>query len=175
MIAGDLAPTFANLYPEVLDPLITEDQFREIIKKINTQLQMAFDPHTTRAWVDAVMGAATLWLWEDLGLTGVKKTLKELEEWMEEWNRTEGAKEGVKIIPLRRTGYLTVRTTLACLQQFLRGDPFLCLLMTPQLDIQIPDPHIGLEQSNASIRSRPTTGAMDKSASGAPQLPQITA
>ncbi|KAL1626648.1 hypothetical protein SLS54_002811 [Diplodia seriata] len=150
MIAGDLAPTFANLYPEVLDPLITEDQFREIIKKINTQLQMAFDPHTTRAWVDAVMGAATLWLWEDLGLTGVKKTLKELEEWMEEWNRTEGAKEGVKIIPLRRTGYLT-------------------------LDIQIPDPHIGLEQSNASIRSRPTTGAMDKSASGAPQLPQITA
>ncbi|KAL1642092.1 hypothetical protein SLS58_005681 [Diplodia intermedia] len=150
MIAGDLAPTFANLYPEVLDPLISEDQFREIIKKINTQLQMAFDPHTTRAWVDAVMGAATLWLWEDLGLTGVKKTLKELEEWMEEWNRTVGAKEGVKIIPLRRTGYLT-------------------------LDIQIPDPHIGLEQSNASIRSRPITGAMDTSASGAPQLPQITA
>lgn len=63
---------------------------------------------------------------------------------MDEWNRTEGLKEGVKIIPLRRTGYLT-------------------------LDIQIPDPHIGLEQSNASIRSRPTT-----TADGPPQLPHPT-
>lgn len=110
MIAGDLAPTFANLYPEVLDPLISEDQFRKIVKKINSQLQAAFNPQSTRAWVDAIMGAATLWLWEDLGLTGVKKTLRELEEWVDEWNRTEGLKEGVKIIPLRRTGYLTVRT-----------------------------------------------------------------
>lgn len=166
MIAGDLAPTFANLYPEVLDPLISEDQFRKIIKRINTQLQAAFDPYTTRAWVDAIMGAATLWLWEDLGLTGVKKALKELEDWIDEWNRNEGAKEGVKIIPLRRTGYLTVRTTT-------RLSFFFSLFANDitQLDIQIPDPHIGLEQSTASIRSRPTTGAINTS--GAPQLPHI--
>ncbi|KAH7051046.1 Golgin subfamily A member 7/ERF4 family-domain-containing protein [Macrophomina phaseolina] len=147
MIAGDLAPTFANLYPEVLDPLISEDQFRNIIKKINAELQAAFNPYSTRAWVDAVMGAATLWLWEDLGLTGVKKTLKALEDWIEEWNRTEGVKEGVKLIPLRRTGYLT-------------------------LDIQIPDPHIGLEQSTASIRSGLVSPTAD--ADGPPQLPHPT-
>lgn len=124
MVAGDLAPTFQNLYPEVLDPLISEEQFRDIIRRVNTQLQAAFDPYSGRAWVDALMGAATLWLWEDLGLTGVKKVLRELEEWVEEWNRIEGAKEGVKIIPLRRTGYLTVRCFWGGLVHFWRGPLF---------------------------------------------------
>jgi hypothetical protein len=54
------------------------------------------------------MGIATFWLWEDAGFTGVKKQLAELERWIEDWNRDIGAKEAVKIIPLRRTGYLTV-------------------------------------------------------------------
>ncbi|EKG16202.1 Golgin subfamily A member 7/ERF4 [Macrophomina phaseolina MS6] len=169
MIAGDLAPTFANLYPEVLDPLISEDQFRNIIKKINAELQAAFNPYSTRAWVDAVMGAATLWLWEDLGLTGVKKTLKALEDWIEEWNRTEGVKEGVKLIPLRRTGYLTVRYG-----GFAGPVIFFVVfvLMMAQLDIQIPDPHIGLEQSTASIRSGLVSPTAD--ADGPPQLPHPT-
>jgi hypothetical protein len=118
MVKGDLAPTYANLYPEILDPLITEDEFRILIKKINDTLMDAFDPFTFRAWLDAVMGVATLWLWEDAGFTGVKKQLVELERWIEDWNRNIGVKEAVKIIPLRRTGYLT-------------------------LDIQIPDPHLG--------------------------------
>lgn len=110
MMKGDLAPTFANLYPEILDPLVTEDDFRIVIKKINDTLTAAFDPFTFRAWLDAVMGVATFWLWDDVGLTGVKKQLAELERWIEDWNRKFGAKEGVVIIPLRRTGYLTVRT-----------------------------------------------------------------
>ncbi|OAK94874.1 hypothetical protein IQ06DRAFT_340417 [Phaeosphaeriaceae sp. SRC1lsM3a] len=118
MMAGDLAPTFANLYPEILDPLVNEDDFRVLVKKINDTLVEAFDPFTFRAWVDAVMGVATLWLWDDVGMSGVKRKLKELEGWIEEWNREVGAKEGVRIVPLRRTGYLT-------------------------LDIQIPDPHLG--------------------------------
>jgi hypothetical protein len=112
MVKGDLAPTYANLYPEILDPLITEDEFRILIKKINDTLMDAFDPFTFRAWLDAVMGVATLWLWEDAGFTGVKKQLVELERWIEDWNRNIGVKEAVKIIPLRRTGYLTVHTHL---------------------------------------------------------------
>ncbi|KAK8171710.1 Golgin subfamily A member 7/ERF4 family-domain-containing protein, partial [Phyllosticta citrichinensis] len=120
MLVGDLAPTYANLYPEVLDPYISEDEFRDIIKKLNTELAAAFSPWSARAAFDAVMGVATLWLWEDLGLTGVKKRLRRLEEWMEQWNRLKGVKEGVRIIPLRRTGYMS-------------------------LDIQIPDPQIGLD------------------------------
>ncbi|USP78546.1 hypothetical protein yc1106_05820 [Curvularia clavata] len=118
MVKGDLAPTFANLYPEILDPLVTEDDFRILIKKINDTLIEAFDPFSFRACLDTVMGVATLWLWEDAGFTGVKKQLTELERWIDDWNHDIGAKEAVKIIPLRRTGYLT-------------------------LDIQIPDPHLG--------------------------------
>jgi|TARA_R110002003_G_scaffold48_37_gene4243 hypothetical protein len=112
MMKGDLAPTFANLYPEILDPLITEDDFRILIKKINDTLVDAFDPFTFRAWLDAVLGVATFWLWEDAGLTGVKKKLKELENFIDDWNHNVGEKEAVKIIPLRRTGYLTVGTLL---------------------------------------------------------------
>lgn len=108
MVKGDLAPTYANLYPEILDPLITEGDFRKIIEKINNSLVAAFDPFTFRAWLDAVMGVATFWLWDDAGLTGVKRNLAELEAWIENWNQTIGEKEGVRIIPLRRTGYLTV-------------------------------------------------------------------
>lgn len=108
MMKGDLAPTFANLYPEILDPLVSEDEFRNVIKKINDTLIDAFDPFTFRAWLDTVLGIATLWMWEDAGFTGVKKKLTDLEKWIDQWNRTVGEKEAVKIIPLRRTGYLTV-------------------------------------------------------------------
>lgn len=108
MVAGDLAPTFANLFPEVLDPYVSEEAFRTIVRKVNAELVAAFSPFTARAWVDAVMGVATGWLWDDLGLSGVKARLKALEQWIEDWNRGEGAKEGVQIIPLRRTGYMTV-------------------------------------------------------------------
>ena len=112
MVKGDLAPTFANLYPEILDPLISEDDFRDVVKKINDSLVAAFDPFTFRAWLDTVMGIATFWLWDDVGMTGVKRQLKELENWIDRWNREVGQKEAVKIIPLRRTGYLTVRQAL---------------------------------------------------------------
>ncbi|KAL5421366.1 hypothetical protein PMIN04_005688 [Paraphaeosphaeria minitans] len=129
MVQGDLAPTYANLYPELLDPLIAEDDFRKIIQRINDSLVDAFDPFTFRACLDAVMGVATFWLWDDAGLTKVKRKLAELEHWIENWNRDHGETEGVKIIPLRRTGYLT-------------------------LDIQIPDPHLGPDNGTAS---RPNT------------------
>jgi hypothetical protein len=111
MMAGDLAPTFANLYPEILDPLVSEDDFRTLVKKINDTLLDAFDPFTFRACLDAVMGVATFWLWDDVGLTRVKRKLVALERWIDDWNRDVGEKEAVKIIPLRRTGYLTVCTS----------------------------------------------------------------
>ncbi|KAI8940695.1 hypothetical protein NX059_001963 [Plenodomus lindquistii] len=143
MIKGDLAPTFANLYPEILDPLISEDDFRLLIKKINDALIDAFDPFTFRAWVDAVMGVATFWLWDDVGLTGVKRKLADLESWIEGWNRDVGAKEAVKIISLRRTGYLT-------------------------LDVQIPDPRLGPDTG-----SRPPTQEDDHSNSSPNQQTQF--
>jgi len=108
MVAGDLAPTFANLYPEVLDPLLSEDEFRRIVKHVNDVLIKAFSPWSGRSWADALVGLATGWLWDDLGLTGVKSQLDDLETWIENWNRDFGVREGVQIIPLRKSGYLTV-------------------------------------------------------------------
>ena len=130
MVRGDLAPTFSNLYPEILDPLLPEHQFRMIIQHINKSLVQAFDPYSRRNWLDAFLGLATGWIWEDLGLGGIKGKLKELEKWIAEWNRDVGMAEGVSIVPLRRTGYMS-------------------------LDIQIPDPQVkvvGEEGSKAPTR-----------------------
>ena len=124
MIEGDLAPTFSHTYPEVLDPWVSESDFRILIKGVNDGLITAFSPYGWRAWVDAVLGIATGWLYEDLGFAGVKKRARDVELLIEEWNgqRRKGLdkedEDLVKAIPLRRTGYLC-------------------------LDIQIPDPQVG--------------------------------
>ena len=117
MVRGDLAPTYSNLYPEILDPLLPEHQFRDLIQKVNQTLVVAFDPYNKRNWADLVIGVLTGWLWEDLGFGGVKKQLRQLEQWLADWNRDVGSMDGVRIIPLRRTGYMS-------------------------LDIQIPDPQV---------------------------------
>ncbi|KAF2866541.1 Golgin subfamily A member 7/ERF4 family-domain-containing protein [Massariosphaeria phaeospora] len=141
MVKGDIAPTFANLYPQILDPLVTEDEFRKIIKKINDALLDAHDPFTLRAWLDSALGVATAWLWEDLGLTKVKQKLGALERWIEQWNRSVGQEQGVQIVSLRRTGYLT-------------------------LDIQIPDPQLGPDTSS----TRPNTQQDDLMSAAPPTL-----
>ncbi|EGR50685.1 uncharacterized protein TRIREDRAFT_104978 [Trichoderma reesei QM6a] len=125
LLQGDLAPTFSNLYPEILDPAgIPEPEFRRIIDKLNKELIPAFDPYNPRNVIDAFLGLVTGWLWDDFGMTGIKSRLNNLEAWIENWNRekekTTPSEEGIlppKLISLRRTGYMT-------------------------LDIQIPDPEI---------------------------------
>jgi hypothetical protein len=116
LLEGDLAPTFSNLYPEILDPAgVSEQEFRRVVEKLNAELVPTFTPYSWRNIVDGVLGVATGWLWEDFGLTGVKTRLRNLEKWIEQWNlemeKTVGADEGVippKIVPLRQTGYMTV-------------------------------------------------------------------
>lgn len=128
MVVGDLAPCFSNTYPEILEPWVSEADFRTLIKGVNERLIAAFDPLGWRAWVDAGLGVATGWLWEDLGATGVKKGCKGVEEFIERWNgerrlgvEKEEDGELVRAVPLRRTGYLS-------------------------LDIQIPDPKVGIAE-----------------------------
>ncbi|KAK1750727.1 Golgin subfamily A member 7/ERF4 family-domain-containing protein [Echria macrotheca] len=125
LLEGDLAPTFSNLYPEILDPAgVNEQEFRRIIEKLNSELVPAFSPYSWRNILDGVLGLATGWLWDDFGFTAVKTRLRNLERWVEQWNlemeKTFSADESTippRIVPLRRTGYMT-------------------------LDIQIPDPEI---------------------------------
>lgn len=117
LLAGDLAPAFSNMYPEILDPAgIPEREFRRIIEKLNGTLIPTFSPYNWRNILDGVLGVLTAWLWEDIGLTNVKTKLNDLEAWIDKWNaemeKTTGSEEGVvapKIISLRRTGYMSVR------------------------------------------------------------------
>lgn len=131
LLEGDLAPTFSNLYPEILDPAgLSEHEFRKLISHVNSELVPAFNPFAWRNILDSVLGLLTGWVLDDLGATGIKKRLQRVEAWLEDWNMSmeKGAGDGeaVRIVPLRRTGYLN-------------------------LDIQIPDPVINVadEQSEA--------------------------
>lgn len=135
MIKGDLAPTFSNLYPEILDPLLSEQEFRRVISTVNDGVIKAFDPFSFRNWFDGAMGLLTGWVWDDLNAPAAKSQLQRVETWLENWNREVGAKDGVHIWSLRRTAYMS-------------------------LDIQIPDPKVGLVPSEApsAPNTRPSTG-----------------
>ncbi|EPE08637.1 ras modification protein erf4 [Ophiostoma piceae UAMH 11346] len=135
LIMGDLAPTFSNLYPEILDPAgMSEQEFRRVVEKMNRELTETFAPWSVRNVLDGVLGLVTGWLWEDLGMTAAKGRLAKLEKWIEQWNeemaRTaeEGGPVPPKIIPLRQTGYMT-------------------------LDIQIGDPEIAPAPPSTPARS----------------------
>ena len=114
MIVGDLAPTFSNIYPEILEPWVSDADFRELIQNVNERLIKAFHPGGWRAWLDATLGLLTGWIWEDLGFSAVKLGLRDTEQWIEKWNGREGKMaadreaDSAKVIPLRRTAYLTV-------------------------------------------------------------------
>ncbi|KAL2255777.1 hypothetical protein VTK26DRAFT_2730 [Humicola hyalothermophila] len=145
LLEGDLAPTFSNLYPDILDPAgVSEHEFRRVIDKLNSELIAIFSPYDWRNILDNVLGLATGWLWDDLGFTAAKTRLRNLERWIEQWNaemeKTVGSEEGIippKIVPLRRTGYMT-------------------------LDIQIQDPELA--------PASPTTPSTSRD--GPPPLPR---
>ncbi|KAI7592330.1 hypothetical protein KC346_g16124, partial [Hortaea werneckii] len=109
LVAGDLYPQFANLYPEILDPLVSDSDFRFLISNLNLRLREAFDPFRFRAWLDGFLGLVTGWVWEDLGLTGAKRGVRGLEGFVEEWNRgmrVQGRE--VCVVQPRRTGFMAL-------------------------------------------------------------------
>lgn len=116
LLQGDLAPTFSNMYPEILDPAgLSEVEFRRVIDKLNSELVVIYSPYNFRNVIDGVLGLLTGWLWDDFGLTNAKSRLARLERWIERWNKemekTSGGDDGAtppKIVPLRQTAYMTV-------------------------------------------------------------------
>ncbi|KAF2226679.1 Golgin subfamily A member 7/ERF4 family-domain-containing protein [Elsinoe ampelina] len=109
LVAGDAYPQFQNVYPEILAEWISEDEFRVVIEEVNTRCKTAFDPEGARAKVDALLGVLTGFVWDDLGVTGVKRGVKGLEAWMEGWNSgREGRGEEGRLVPLRTTGWLNL-------------------------------------------------------------------
>ncbi|KAK6353569.1 hypothetical protein TWF696_005531 [Orbilia brochopaga] len=137
MIHGDTSPAFSNTYPKILEPYLSEDRFRYIVKTINSELYEAFNPWNWKHWVDASLGVLTLWFAEDIFGTETKRRLRRIEAFLEQQNRemeemlerlrkgeivddemgrTE-SREGegsvpisglAKLIPLRRTGYMNL-------------------------------------------------------------------
>ena len=134
MVAGDVAPTYSNTYPEILEPWVSEEDFRKLIKGLNERLITTFSPYAWRAWLDLMLGVLTGWIWEDAGFPGVKMGCKDVESFIEGWNDGRKMEKGddeaeiVRAIPLRRTGYLC-------------------------LDIEIPDPHVGLVESRPESKA----------------------
>lgn len=114
MVFGDLAPAYSNVFPDILEPHVTEDQFRVVVAHVNEGLHEAFDPWNVWNWLDAVVGLLTLWLVEELVSTHCKRVLRRVEIYLEERNREleEGGQKAV-FVPLRRTGYMNVSTTAA--------------------------------------------------------------
>jgi len=134
MLAGDLAPGFSNLYPEILDPAgLSESEYRRVVEKLNGELGGTLNPWGWENIVDGLVGLLTGWVWDDMGLTGAKAQLRKTEKWIEEWNssvgRWDGEGSGVRIVPLRRTGYMN-------------------------LDIQIPDPEVSYPASNSEAEDK---------------------
>jgi len=107
MINGDNTPAFSIVYPGILEPYVMEEQFRKIVDTVNEKLRLAFDPWNKWNWVDAVCGLVTLWFWEEICPTYVKRRLREVEGILEGWNVVL-EEQGAKLIPLRRSGYITV-------------------------------------------------------------------
>lgn len=157
MATADLAPAFSDTYPEILAPWVSEREFRALVIAVNDACIRAFMPSGARAWIDAFMGVATGWLWEDFGFAQGKSGAKEVENVVERWNREVhrkresdgllGGKENVGeemigCISLRRTAYMS-------------------------LDFVIPDPKIAVVEENlregsiASARGEnPRTGTV---------------
>ncbi|KAF3907311.1 hypothetical protein ABW21_db0205868 [Orbilia brochopaga] len=138
MIHGDTSPAFSNTYPKILEPYLSEDRFRYIVKTINAELYEAFNPWNWRNWVDASLGVLTFWFAEDIFGTETKRRLKRIETFIEAQNREledtlERLRKGeiveedmmrrtdsrdpehavpisglAKLIPLRRTGYMNL-------------------------------------------------------------------
>lgn len=106
LATGDLYPTYANLYPEILDPAVSESDFRYLISNLNARIEEAFNPFTFRALVDCLLGIFTGFIWDDFGLSGAKTGQKHLETFVDNWN-AQKAKEGreVKLVQPRRTGF----------------------------------------------------------------------
>ncbi|KAH8148084.1 uncharacterized protein LAJ45_07848 [Morchella importuna] len=90
MVYGDLAPAYSNVFPDILEPHVTEEQFRVVVARVNEEMRRAFDP-----W--------SVWNWS------LQARVAGVEAYLEGWNRElERLGQRAVFIPLRRTGYMNL-------------------------------------------------------------------
>ncbi|KAI5854682.1 Golgin subfamily A member 7/ERF4 family-domain-containing protein [Tricharina praecox] len=108
MYSGDLSPAFSYVYPEILEPFVSEVRFREVIKRVNDELYEAHTPWSRANIMEGVVGMLTLWMYEDIVDTKAKRRIENVERYLERVNEELEKEGGAKFIPLRRTGFLKV-------------------------------------------------------------------
>lgn len=109
LVSGDLYPQYQNLYPDILDPLVSDSDFRFLLTNINTRLERIFTPWSFWAVFDAVMGVLTGFFWDDLGLTHAKRGIRELESFVDRWNADKERNHvDIRLVQLRRTGFINM-------------------------------------------------------------------
>lgn len=113
MVVGDLAPTFSDLYPELLaDAGISEERFRRCVEELNGVCVRVFSPKGTRNFVDGVLGLLTGWVWDDIGALAVKSGVREVEAMVERWNFELGQiKAEARWVGLRRSAFMSVSSS----------------------------------------------------------------
>ncbi|KAG8532216.1 uncharacterized protein KY384_003857 [Bacidia gigantensis] len=167
-IAGDMAPTFSEVYPEILAPWVSEQDFRTLINGVNARLIAIFAPggkngveglgggmYGWRQILDVLLGVLSGWITEDLGLTAVKGGLRDVEGFVERWNgerRMEGG-AGLGGIGGEKGDEGEDGEVAKCVP--LRRTGYL------SLDIQVPDPNLErvVEESvNGSVNGAGNVG-----------------
>ena len=73
---------------------------------VNERVIRVADPWNWRNWSLVLLGLLTGWISDDLGFGAGKAGWRDVEGWVEGWNR--GREVGVRVWPLRRTGFLNV-------------------------------------------------------------------
>lgn len=109
MYSGDMSPAFSNIYPEILEPYVPEERFRDVVGHVNRELRHAHSPWELANVVDGLVGMLTLWAYEDAVDSAAKRRIAAVERYLKDVN-AELAKKGseARFVPLRRTGYLNV-------------------------------------------------------------------
>jgi len=108
MYSGDLSPAFSYVYPEILEPFVSEVRFREVIKRTNDELYEAHTPWSRANIVEGAIGMLTLWMYEDVVDTKAKRRIGDVERYLEKVNEELEKEGGAKFISLKRTGFLNV-------------------------------------------------------------------
>ena len=122
-------------------------------------MKRAFEPRGARTWLDTILGVATGFLWDDLGMYKSKKGVRDAERIVEEWNKERrrenlaSSVSGAAAAATKEDGADTEADVVRCVE--LRRTGFLCL------DFVIPDPKVAVVGSEAEVGgTRPTTAGL---------------
>lgn len=92
-----------------LSNYLDQAEWTEIVTRINSLLEAAYNPITRRNFVNVILDLLTLNLWSIIEPYLFVNPLQSVEDYVSEINRSESFRlKGIKIIPPRESSYLSV-------------------------------------------------------------------